>query len=573
MYALPFILFMRLHRAALDARRKDRTWRFLAWSAVVGPARRDPDRRACCSRRSCCSSAGLWWLAIPLLALFVVPVARAPIVASRRSCRSAGHRAAFWIGHFAIDAKTPTRTALVCAAWAHARTADDRGRGVDRRAPRHAAGRSAMPRSSSPRLLAAGARRCRRRAPADALDARSRRGPSAPCASSRANGSRATPPNAARGASSPPMPRAARFPPTALTYFLEGVAAHAHRRRRARRTRACCTRAGCSRRIAASPRRWLARAAPSVDAPPDASRSHAEPAAASARRCRARSPRTWGSRPQRRHGLADAVAAWDAALADADDARVDHPPRARARRAARRRRTRAPDVTRAVTDELARIAEAREARRAAGRGMVGDALARRLRHGRLDSLETGFSRWEDRRHDGRRCAPRSTSGASGSRCAPRTTRRSTAGGLELRRLAFPHAYKMGNIDGARGCGTRATSTRCRTRSSRGCSAKRSRSATPRRSSCCTRNSRLAVPTRTGRVGPAVPESSSVDRRSCRGPVAAELVLRDVTAQAHPAIAAIERAAPRAAAPARRMRRRVARCPAAALWHVRQSSSR
>src|SRR6185312_5748283 len=40
--------------------------------------------------------------------------------------------------------------------------------------------------------------------------------------------------------------------------------------------------------------------------------------------------------------------------------------------------------------------------------------------------------------------------------------------------------------------------------------------------------------------------------------AAELVLRDMAAQAHPAVAAIERATLRAAAPAGRMRRRVQR---------------
>src|SRR5204863_7209959 len=43
------------------------------------------------------------------------------------------------------------------------------------------------------------------------------------------------------------------------------------------------------------------------------------------------------------------------------------------------------------------------------------------------------------------------------------------------------------------------------------------------------------------------------RRRCR-PVAAELVGRDVAAQAHPAVAAIERLAARAAAPAGRVRR-------------------
>ena len=36
MYALPYILLYRLQRAALNARRQDRTWKFFAWSLVAG---------------------------------------------------------------------------------------------------------------------------------------------------------------------------------------------------------------------------------------------------------------------------------------------------------------------------------------------------------------------------------------------------------------------------------------------------------------------------------------------------------------------------------------------------------
>ena len=35
MYALPFILLLRLHHHALDARRRNRSWHYLAWSAVA----------------------------------------------------------------------------------------------------------------------------------------------------------------------------------------------------------------------------------------------------------------------------------------------------------------------------------------------------------------------------------------------------------------------------------------------------------------------------------------------------------------------------------------------------------
>lgn len=36
MYALPYYVFLWLHRAAIDARRKDRTWRFVAYSVAAG---------------------------------------------------------------------------------------------------------------------------------------------------------------------------------------------------------------------------------------------------------------------------------------------------------------------------------------------------------------------------------------------------------------------------------------------------------------------------------------------------------------------------------------------------------
>ncbi|NVB77987.1 MAG: hypothetical protein HOV81_06285, partial [Kofleriaceae bacterium] len=140
--------------------------------------------------------------------------------------------------------------------------------------------------------------------------------------------------------------------------------------------------------------------------------------------------------------FAEAVAAWDAALLDGDTQtwlarralELDAPEGA-VDRAIR-------DVAQAVTDELAKLADASALGAPASRGPVGDALARRLRHGRLDALESGFSRWENRRHTGSVRAPidewrewvalRAAYDAAVS-----------AGGLELRRLAFPHAYSKG----------------------------------------------------------------------------------------------------------------------------------
>ncbi len=141
--------------------------------------------------------------------------------------------------------------------------------------------------------------------------------------------------------------------------------------------------------------------------------------------------------------LAAAVSAWDAALVDGETQtwlarralELDAPVGA-VDRAIR-------DVATAVTDELARIADASGLAAPTTTGPVADALWRRLRHGRLDALEAGFTRWEERRHSGAVRAPiiewlewvalRAAYDAAVA-----------AGGIDLRRLAFPHAYSKGS---------------------------------------------------------------------------------------------------------------------------------
>jgi hypothetical protein len=140
--------------------------------------------------------------------------------------------------------------------------------------------------------------------------------------------------------------------------------------------------------------------------------------------------------------FAETVSAWDAALADAETQKwlarraleLDAPLGA-VDRAIR-------EVAQAVTDDLARLADASGLGAPAAHGHVGDALARRLRHGRLDALESGFNRWEQRRHTG---SVRSPIDEWRELVALRAAYEAavTAGGLELRRLAFPHAYSKG----------------------------------------------------------------------------------------------------------------------------------
>jgi hypothetical protein len=140
--------------------------------------------------------------------------------------------------------------------------------------------------------------------------------------------------------------------------------------------------------------------------------------------------------------LDELVRAWDSALVDRDvqtwlarrALELDAPEGA-VDRAIR-------DVAQAVTDEIARIADAAGLGAPTANGPVGEALMRRLRHGRLDALESGFNRWEQRRHTG---SVRSPIDEWREWVALRAQYEAavTAGGLELRRLAFPHAYSKG----------------------------------------------------------------------------------------------------------------------------------
>ncbi len=70
-------------------------------------------------------------------------------------------------------------------------------------------------------------------------------------------------------------------------------------------------------------------------------------------------------------------------------------------------------------------------------------MTRRLRHGRLDALEAAFSRWADRRHDNTR-HPAIDEWREFIALLTAYNAAVTAGGIELRRLAFPHAFSKGS---------------------------------------------------------------------------------------------------------------------------------
>lgn len=236
-----------------------------------------------------------------------------------------------------------------------------------------------------------------------------------------------------------------RWPPTPLTYLLEGIAAR---------------RAGAAH--APGPRelwlRWLIAPrhrvtlplvrealaiAPSTPAAPGIPPA-SEPASESALASAVSAHLAFEAQPATAAALATTVRAWDLALDDAATRdwlarralELDAPAGA-VERAIR-------EVAGSVTEELARRAEAAKLGAPAGvAGAVGADLARRLRHGRLDALEAGFTRWADRRHDS---ALRSAIDEWREFIALWTAYNAavSAGGIELRRLAFPHAFSKGN---------------------------------------------------------------------------------------------------------------------------------
>jgi hypothetical protein len=436
MFALPYVLFLRLHRAALAARRRERTWRYLAWSVAAG---------LCAGALVCVAAvfalmlgrAGLWSLAALMLAVLAVPVVAAPLV--RHVLVPLGWpRASFWVAHVAT-VRDSDAFALACAAWAHTARPTPRSEAWitarrDRRSPLGDSEIVVTAWMAAARGDVEAARSLLR-----SLDHVVEYHPEVRELASEWLACDA----AERGAWHELVTDAetARAPATALTFLLEGVA-HA---------RVGSPRAPSSLELRArwllAPHRRQTRAlivAPPVTAAPVSS-DCVEPAVERELLPlpRAIDAHLRGVDVANQAALDQAVHAWDAALVDhatrmwlAQRAVELGAPLGAADRALR-------EVTTAAADELARVAEVGALGSPASRGPVGDALARRLRHGRLDALEAAFTRWGDRR---RRNELRAPIDEWRELMALRTAydEATHAGGLELRRLAFPHAYATGS---------------------------------------------------------------------------------------------------------------------------------
>lgn len=450
MFALPFVLLFRLQRLAIDARRKRRTWHHLMWTAVS----------------VLCTAIllivlGLFavfalYLKLWILSGLIIGIALVPLVSAwmiRHVLVPLGaYRLAYFTALVSRPGKDPTAYAMCVAAWAL--SYDRTGAGEawiaakrDARVPLGdaevittalvAAARGdievARPLMRSTLMLAE-----------DHPFIRELAGEWLACDAAERGAWREIADDS----------YAAAWPPTPLTYFLEGVAtrkvgaagapselelwsrwlAAPHRRR---------TRALRDDAIPPPPEPVLGSNEPETDlvAPPEKAPL---PRAISAHLVVAQ--RTQPSP----FALAAAVRAWDAALSDgathswlAKRALELDAPLGAVDRALR-------EITLTVTDDLARIADAARLGSPPSHGPIGDALGRRLRHGRLDALEAGFSAWAARKDD-------HTHGKNlGAKRAPIDEWREfialqtsyadavTAGGLDLRRLAFPHAFTTGS---------------------------------------------------------------------------------------------------------------------------------
>ncbi len=451
MYYLPYFLFAKLHQLAIDARRRTRTGRYLVYSVLAGVV------AALLFAVGAAFAVllvvvGLWWLAIPIVLFMALP----PIatLAIRHVAVPLGwYRVAYYLGAtFARAGKDAAAFGYVCAAWALTRRRRDRAGDAEAWLARHRDARLPLGDAEvvTTGLIAA--------ARGDLIAARQLMASTpmiveAHPAVRELCGEWLAVDAATRGAWAELARSAetAAFPATPLTWFLEGIAA------RKARVEGAPGDAELLGRWLLAPHRLTTRAlldevrtgivpptpaAVPIDAPTIAE-AELPPDRPPLPRAITALLAVSGDVLPTRIAFAHAVAMWDAALGDgatrawlALRATELDAPLGAADRALR-------EVTTMVVDDLAALADAAALGAPKAAGPVGDALARRLRHGRLDSLEAGFTRWAQRRADG---AVRlaidewrefvALYSAYGAAVA--------VGGTELRRLAFQHAWTCGN---------------------------------------------------------------------------------------------------------------------------------
>src|SRR5688500_16810950 len=119
MYVLPYLIFMRIHQAAIDARRRAKRWAYLAWSVLAGLV------------AGVLLAIGvmfftllwvvkLWWLAIPFGAFMVLPTL-APVLTRHVFVPLGWARIAYVGGMWSRPGDDGEAYGMCCAAWAFAR--------------------------------------------------------------------------------------------------------------------------------------------------------------------------------------------------------------------------------------------------------------------------------------------------------------------------------------------------------------------------------------------------------------------------------------------------------------------
>ena len=443
MYAMPVLLLAWLHRHAINARRKNRTWHYFAWSGLAALLATVLFSLAT-ALVALFVYVKLWWLAGLMTGVLVLPII-GPTLVRHVLVPLGAYRLAYYLGWASRPGKDPTAYGLVAAAWAHAVKPSGTGevwvaRKRDARIPLGDAEVITTALLAASRGDVATTRLLMRSVLMMVEDhpmVRELAGEWIACDAVERGAWAELADDAA----------AARWPATPLTYLLEGVAA----------CRMGAPNAPSGRELWA---RWLLApnrriTGPLRDAaiPPPTANPFAETQASDATDAapseRSPLPRAIAAHLAFSHGaateptLASAVRAWDLALSDggthswlARRALELDAPLGAVDRALR-------DLAAVVTNELARIADATQLGAPTSHGPIGDALGRRLRHGRLDSLEAGFTRWQQRRHDGEHHSAidewREFIALQSAYLAA-----VAAGGTDLRRLAFPHAYSTGS---------------------------------------------------------------------------------------------------------------------------------
>lgn len=446
--AIFYVLIFRLHRKAIDARRRDRTVRFYSWSIIAG---------ACAGfllggalmAVTVLFAVGLWWMAIPV-GLYLMGPMLEPALARHVLAPLGWAQVAYWAAR-ADSTKDPEAYALCSAARACARnrSGDAEAFVIARRNRRKPLGDAEVVATA---FLAAGrgdaeTARALLRSTHELVEVHPRVRELA--------GEWLAVDAATRGAWAELHADAiaTRWPASPLTFFLEGVAARKlgvagapgslemtarwllapHRRA----TRALRAIAYVPPPVRPTPSAALTDEPAAPDAPPEAPPARAPlPRAVTAHLALSQTAPT----PT---GLAATASAWDQALSDPD---------VRAWLARRALELDAPlgavdralrEVATAVTDDLARAADASGLGAPSSRGIVGDALAHKLRHGRLDALEGAYTRWADRRSNGQ-VLPAIDEWREWVALRAAYDEAVAAGGVDLRRLAFPHAYRCAN---------------------------------------------------------------------------------------------------------------------------------